>query len=203
VRPMTLMTAVPDRQRLIAGEKLCVTAALVPGATATWWRDSIQVSPKETLERSPVTSADAGTYEVRAIRGNDTENRTMLVTVTPEPSLSVDLSRMWSPWTVVVSALVGVGLIVALAGGPIVRAHDLAGSGAKGADAALIASVAASTGVVLVVAGVFVGTITTLHKRAAIAKLVAYLDRPRLASALLGAGLVLLGMAALLGWRLA
>ena len=107
---------------------------------------------------------------------------------------------------------------VALAGGPVTRALRLARLDYGRPDAALIALVATSAGVVLLMAGVFLGAMAVLTRAqsdqpdrvdaegvdpAQVAKVVASLHRPQLAVALMGAGLLLVAVAAVLAWRLA
>jgi hypothetical protein len=216
---MTLLSAVPSAQRPRSGESLCVSVHAEDGAAVTWWRDGVKVADGNTLVRADLQTADSGTYVVRAVKGTVEEIHAVPVAVAPpDRSISVELPRTWRDGTARAALIIAVAVAAGLASGPAVRAVRLSGADDGRPDAALIAQVATASGVLLLVAGAFVGVMTALTRAqadqpagvhadgvdpATVARLVSSLYRPRVTAILLGAGLLLIALAAVLAWRLA
>jgi len=216
---MTLLTGVPDRQRLFTGESLCVSVRAPDDVKVSWWRDGKLETEGPTLSRSEMRTEDAGTYVVLAVKDDQHEAHAVPVAVAPvERSISIELPRKWHGASVVAVLVLAILVATALARGPVARAVDLSQLDDARPDTALIALVVAATGIVLLIAGVFVGVITVLARAQSdmpdtvmadgvdpgtVSRVVSSLDRPRLTAALLVAGLLLVAVAAILAWRLA
>jgi hypothetical protein len=217
---MALLAGVPGPQRLVTGEALALTVQAADDVAVSWWRDGERLPTDEprAYRKSSVETADTGSYAVRAVKGEDEEIHAIPVTVAPAPSsISVDLPRVWEGRSVGWSLALTVLLAAVLAAAPVIRAFWLSPDGGP-SDGARIALVITATGVVLVLAGLFVGVVGALARAqakqddtvaadgvdpVALARVVAAVDRPRAAAALLVAGLLVLVLAAVLGWRLA